>query len=331
MSKREILANTIDALGAHSLIRRVNRWSGLLVLNYHRIGTHDRSLFDWGLWSASLEDFEQQVRHLSLNFDVVGESDLNDLFRRKQGRYVMITFDDGYRDNYELAYPILRAYNVSAQFFLATGFLDQPKVPWWDEIAWMVRTSKKNQLPTNQWTGKAIDFDEPDRERVINKLLKLFKTLEGSETEHYLNSLASLTGSGRCTSDLAEGMWMTWDMIREMSQYMGIGGHTVSHHILGNMSSEEQEYEIRHCKERIEAEIGKSISTFSFPVGSHCAFNQVTRKLLRRHGFQFGFSFYGGYARLDHADPLNIPRAAVESYIRFPEFQTTLALPQLYA
>ncbi|MEX1232921.1 MAG: polysaccharide deacetylase family protein [Planctomycetaceae bacterium] len=331
MSKKEFLANTIDTLGGYGLVRRVNRWSGLVVLNYHRIGVHGDSLFDWGLWSAGLEDFEQQVRYLSLNFDVIGERDLPDLFKRKSGRYVMITFDDGYRDNYELAYPILRSYNVPAQFFLATGFLDQPKVSWWDEIAWMVRSSRKNQLPHNAWTRAEIDFDEPDRERAIVKLLKTFKSLAAAETEEYLGALADLTGSGRCSSGLASDMWMTWDMVREMSQHMGIGGHTVSHNILGQLTPPEQEVEIKHCKERIETEIGRPITTFSFPVGHQKAFNEFTREYLKRYGYRWAFSFYGGYAKLNHADPLDIPRAAVESYIRLPEFQATVTLPQLYA
>ncbi|MDA0836090.1 MAG: polysaccharide deacetylase family protein [Planctomycetota bacterium] len=330
MSKKELLANTIDTINGYGLVRRVNRWSGLVVLNYHRIGEHGGSPFDWGLWSASLEDFEQQVRYLSLNFDIVSERDLPDIFTRKSGRFVMITFDDGYRDNYELAYPILRAYNVPAQFFLATGFLDNPRVPWWDEIAWMVRSSRKSQLPANRWTNSAIDYVDADRTKVIEHLLKIFKSLDAAVNVQLMNELADLTGSGRCPHDAAHEMWMTWDMVREMSQHMGIGGHTVNHNILGKLTPPEQEFEIRHCKERIETELGKPISTFSFPVGHQSTFDEQTRDYLRRYGFRYAFSFYGGYAKLNHADPLDIPRDAVESYIRFPEFQATVTLPQLY-
>ncbi len=64
----------------------------------------------------------------------------------KRGRYGMITFDDGYRDNHATALPILKREGVTATFFVATGFIDAPRLPWWDEIAWMVRTSRQDGL-----------------------------------------------------------------------------------------------------------------------------------------------------------------------------------------
>ncbi|OYW11516.1 MAG: polysaccharide deacetylase, partial [Planctomycetales bacterium 12-60-4] len=101
-------------------------WRGLLVLNYHRIGDGRHSPLDRNLWSATTEEFEQQVRAISRNFDVVGIDDLDSLVRHPRGRYVLITFDDGYLDNYTEAFPILKSYNAKGVFFVTTGFLDVP-------------------------------------------------------------------------------------------------------------------------------------------------------------------------------------------------------------
>ena len=58
----------------------------------------------------------------------------------------MITFDDGYVDNYELAFPVLKANDAKGVFFVATGFIDEPRLAWWDEIAWMIRSSTPDPL-----------------------------------------------------------------------------------------------------------------------------------------------------------------------------------------
>ncbi len=65
----------------------------------------------------------------------------------------MVTFDDGYRDNYDLAFPVLKRHGVPGVFFITTGFLDQRRVAWWDDISWMVKTSSRtatNRAPDSQ-------------------------------------------------------------------------------------------------------------------------------------------------------------------------------------
>ena len=118
MNKRELLARTLDALGLSRVLGGVVRWQGLLVFNYHRIGSPDQS-FDPEVWSATPEQFDAQVRFLSENYPVVGVSDLAAVKNDPAQQRVMITFDDGYRDNFELAFPILQRHGVRATFFLS--------------------------------------------------------------------------------------------------------------------------------------------------------------------------------------------------------------------
>src|SRR5207245_5405986 len=128
--------------GLSGLISRALQWSGIVCLNYHRIGDGSSSLFDRGLWSATPEEFSAQVRFLKRHFDVIGPDDIPVVTSRKTGRYAIITFDDGYLDNYAVAFSILKNHRVSATFFVATGFVDNPQLPWWDELACMGRTSQ---------------------------------------------------------------------------------------------------------------------------------------------------------------------------------------------
>ncbi len=334
ISKKEILAQTLDKTGANRIIHCSRSWSGLMVLNYHRIGDHRQSLFDWNLWSATPEAFDQQVQYLSKNFDVVTPNDLSDVFKSRRGRHVLITFDDGYRDNYEFAFPILKSYGVSGTFFLATSFLDQPSIPWWDEIAWMVRNSENNSIDLSQWSHEKIPFDKPDCSKAIYQLLKIYKSLNGSQTADFLEAVSQQTKSGRCPDSLAGDLWMTWDMVREMAENgMSFGGHTVNHPVLSSLEEDQQEAEILNSGKRIEKEISKFPVAFSYPVGGDSAFTEMTQKLVQKSGYQYAFSYYGGYSSFKQAEfnPYDLPRVPVEMDTSLSRFRSILTLPQIFA
>lgn len=335
IAKREMLAQALDRSGCNRLLHRAGLWNGLLVLNYHRIGEPGDSLFDRGLWSATAETFERQVRYLARNFNVVGLDDLQHPWLRRPSpreRFVMITFDDGYRDNYEAAFPILQSHNVPGVFFLATGYLDRPQVPWWDEIAWMVRSSTQAGLEANPWTISSVSFEPGQHQTAIGRLLRTYKVLPGGETKSYLQFLAEATGSGRCHQALAQDLWMTWEMVREMrAAGMSIGAHTANHPILANLAPDAQDHEIGTSKCRIEEELGEPVVAMSYPVGGPDAFNTITRRAMHRHGLRFGFSYYGGYNRLSDFDPLDIRRVAVETDVSGSAFRSVAALPQVFA
>lgn len=332
VAKRELLMYALDRSGCNRLLGLAGTWNGLLVLNYHRIGDPGDSLFERGLWSASEEQFDRQVRHLVQNFDVVGIDDLEHISRRRSGRCVLITFDDGYRDNFELAFPILRSHNATATFFIATGFLDRPRIPWWDDISWMVRSSRRSEIDANPWTIQPVAFGRMDRQLAIRQCSYTYRQLGSGETEDYLDFLAEATGSGRCPGTLADGLWMTWDMVREMDREgMCFGGHTANHPILANLSPEEQNLEFLECRVRLEHELGKQISALSYPNGDPASFNDVTRQMATKHGLRWVFSYYGGYCRPGQFDHFNMPRSAVERNMSLPLFRSLTALPQLFA
>jgi polysaccharide deacetylase len=161
-------ARTLEFTRLGDLLQRMWPWSGVVVFNYHRIGNATGSPFDHGLWSAGAAAFGEHIRSCKAHADVIGADDLPEITRRRRGRYVLITFDDGYRDNYDVAFPILKAEHVSALFFVTTGFIDSGRLSWWDEIAWMVRSSGRDRLVLPDWLAAPVVFDEPDRERAAS-------------------------------------------------------------------------------------------------------------------------------------------------------------------
>jgi peptidoglycan/xylan/chitin deacetylase (PgdA/CDA1 family) len=304
----------------------------VLVLNYHRVGNGNQSPYDRGLWSTDAETFTDQIRFCKSHLDVISPGDISRAVTNGSGRYALITFDDGYRDNYETAFPILKAEGVPATFFIVTGFVDAPRVPWWDEIAWMVRTSRKDRVEPSGWIPSPISFDEPDREGAVRTLLRAYKAMPAESTDRYLDALAEATGSGRCGEDAGNHLWMNWDMLREMKLAgMTVAGHSVTHPILARAPRERQKDEIFGCAARLAEEMGEPMRYFSYPVGGPNSFNSVTQECLREAGVRYAFSYYGGFRRFGDWNNFDIRRVPVETYLTPEWFRSIVTLPQLLA
>ena len=232
-AKRDVAARLLEATGLLSLLLRLRTWNGILTLNYHRVGEASTSPFDPELFSATPEGFDQQIRFLKAWCDIIVPENLETARRQRRGRFALITFDDGYIDNFTDALPILRAHGTRTTFFLATGLLDRPRVPWWDEIAWMTRVGAPITIPAGPWLPGPLELDPAGPETVLSQLNRVYQRLPPASRGAYLDFLAEATGRGRCGTEPARDLWMTWEMVRQLrSAGMALGGHTHEHIML---------------------------------------------------------------------------------------------------
>ncbi len=330
--KKQFLASVLDYSGANRLLRHWNSWSGLLVLNYHRIGDPLSCEFDRNLFSASQENFEKQVRLFQSCADLITTDDLQTVLKANRGKHILITFDDGYRDNYELAFPVLKSCNASALFFIATSFIDSPRFAWWSEIAWMIRNARVKSIPANKWFDAPLEIDEGYPSQAIGKAVRRYWNLRDDETDAYLSSLAQATKAGRCPASLAEDLRTNWEMIQEMYKAgMGFGGHTVNHPVLAQIPPSRQREEIAGCRDRLTEKLGTAPLCFGYPVGQAHMFTSETKQILQEEGFRFAFSFYGGYQIPSRQDWLDIPRCSVEYSMPQVILNSRLTIPQIFA
>ncbi|MGC8644267.1 MAG: polysaccharide deacetylase family protein, partial [Isosphaeraceae bacterium] len=269
IAKREVASRLLDATGLRSLLLRLGSWNGILTLNYHRVGDASASPFDPELFSATAEGFDQQVRFLKAWCDLIVPDDLETARRRRRGRFALVTFDDGYIDSFTDALPVLRAHGARATFFLATGLLDRPRVPWWDEIAWMTRVSAPTTIPAGPWLQRPVELDPAGHDQVLLELNRVYQRLPSASRGAYLDFLGEATGRGRCGVQPAQGLWMTWDMVRQLrSAGMALGGHTHEHVMLSEHAPGRQWQELETCLRRIEEEVGVRPDAISYPYGS---------------------------------------------------------------
>jgi len=312
--------------------RRIGAWRGVLVITHHRIGEPTDSRLDWDLWSARPDDFAAQVRFLSRNFELVDPGALGPEMARARGRRVLLTFDDGYRDNYDVAYRVLREHGVRAAFFITTGFLDGDATAWWDEIAWMVRASERRTVPADGFLDGTVEFDDPNRQGAVAALRRTCASLPGRDISGFLDWLSRATAVPRRDPADARADWMSWDQLREIEAGgMTVGAHTVTHPVLSSISLEDQRREVRQSIERIEEELGSRPDLFSYPVGWRGSFTDQTKALVRDSGARLAFSNYGGFVSGSNWDPHDIPRANLGVDTDAAVFRAMTTIPQLFA
>ena len=331
MSTIGTIARALAGARPLAWLHRLPLWQGTLVLGYHRVlPDAATTALDPGVVSASRSSFAEQLRVLARHFDVVG-TDALEVPQERPARRVVLTFDDGYRDNYEVAFPLLREHGLPATFFLATGFLDRPAVAWWDELAWMVRTSTRTALEADEWLPDRLPLDG-DRRAAVTAVTSLYKSLPTARSEAFLDHCAQVTGAGRCPESLAQDLWMTWDMAAQMRDAgMEIGGHTVTHPVLAHADVERQRAEVEGCRDRLHERLGVQMASFAYPVGLRGAFDFRTREVLRRAGVRRAFSLYGGMLAGAPDDALDVPRASVGLDAGDAAWRAAVALPRQFA
>jgi peptidoglycan/xylan/chitin deacetylase (PgdA/CDA1 family) len=343
LSKRAIVAKGMRLSGVTGMLLRAAPWRGAVVLSYHRIGDASSSDTNRGLWTATAASLDRQLRFLRRHFEIIDpEQLLRPELLAGRGRRVLVSFDDGYRDLYEAAYPVLQANGVRATMFLCSGFIDGLASAWWDEIAWMLREGALRQgaprqgeppeLTPGPWSKHALALDEAGIERTIDLVTRRYWELPPDGAAEMVEELASVTGAGRRPAGAASADWITWEMAREMREAgHQIGAHTVTHPILARLSHERQREEIAASVDRIEAELGERPRWFAYPVGVRSAFDEGSRTAAVEAGIELAFSNYGGRVTRFNFLAHDVRRVSVETLRTQTLFSATLALPSLFA
>lgn len=303
-----------------------NLSSGVYIFNYHRIGDPKKTDFDPNVFSCDEEHFAQQVQFLKERFRIIGVDELVDgvlTKKRVTEPLALITFDDGYRDNFTGAFPILREAKVPAVFFIPTSFVGTGQVPWWDEIAWMVRHTKLRsvELP---FTDVRVELRDRPVQFAIRDVLTAFKRSPGDAADK-VEALRRALDCRLSDSEVAD-LFVSWDDLRAMrAGGMDIGSHTHTHRILSHLSGAEQLEELRSSKQSLEANLGARIDSIAYPVGAVDSFTEETMALTKQCGYQVGFSFIDGVNVGSELSRFAMLRIAVEDNATPTDLQYSVA------
>lgn len=340
--KKELASRVASSLGLCGIVGKLRPHvrRDLRVLAYHRVlpqVTETGYAFDKDLVSASREEFEWQVRHIARHYRPVSCSEVAEAIESGKPlprNAVMLTFDDGFIDNYEVAFPILRKHGVPGVFFISTGYIDSGDVFWFDHL---VHVILKAQAPSIRLDaiGQTLELgtDEDGRRHAAARLLGLLKRSPESARLQALSELAAAAGVSLSDDEKAGSAPMTWAQIREMSNAgMEFGSHTVSHPILSTIADDAQlQHELCESKAAIERELGRPVVALAYPVGGRDAINGDVLAATEKAGYRVAFTYQPGTEIPRQASRFSLPRIHVERYTTRARFKASLVLPELFA
>jgi peptidoglycan/xylan/chitin deacetylase (PgdA/CDA1 family) len=193
----------------------------------------------------------------------------------------VITFDDGYRDNYVYALPILRKYSVPATFFLTTGHIGLGKLFWWDIVGYLVHYTRATHLKLEALGGYRLE-SAFDRRRATLVIWDKLRHFPENRKNDLIENLARVSRVD-IPADLGRQLILSWEEVREMSRDGAhFGAHSVTHPVLTNLPPEQAKSEICQSKDDIERKVRKEVNFFSYPSG---CFNDEIVDIVKQAGF----------------------------------------------
>lgn len=254
------------------------------ILTYHRINDEGDSFFP----GIPVKLFEQQMRVLADHFTVCTLDDLIERIKYDDlpESAVAVTFDDGYRDNYTNAFPILRRYSLPATVFLATDAIGTGRQLWHDEVFTAFRETRVAEL-----TGFGLANTKLPLTSLATKLeaqteiLKHLWSLDSTARQMAIRQVRKVLDVERCGPEVARVM-LSWEEVCEMYRHgIQFGAHTVSHPPLSRLQVEDARQEIRRSKSTIENVLNATVNTFAYPSGRRGDFTATTKALVEEAGF----------------------------------------------
>ena len=317
---KQVSARILFSLLSHSRSYYLSKpfYSGLgSVLMFHRVcpeSSRPRIRGNAGL-EVTPEYLENTIKFLRKNnYEIISLSQvaktLNDNYKKK--KFAVLTFDDGYIDNYVHAYPIFKKHRVPFSIYVTTNFPDGNAILWWYILEDLILKEARIEFQLNgleyqyscasllqkEWAYQQIHgliLNGPSND-LNQRILQVFKNYD-------IDFLKK-------TSQLA----LTWEQIREMSAdpLIEIGAHTINHQVLSKLTDFAVQKEMEGSRDKIESEINKKVEHFSYPFGTRNEAGQREFKIAKKCGFKTSTTTSIANIFKEHKDLLEqLPRIPV--------------------
>ncbi len=228
------------------------------------------------------------MEYIKRHFRVISLRDavLNNAFSQADTPTVAITFDDGFYNTYDVAFPVLRELNLPATVFLCTDLVDS------DDTVWFCRLNDalaRTTLPVFEWQGNRFSINTPaHKSRVSGMLQADLKKLPPTALITQLAQICESLGYDLAAPLPHDSPFHMLDAaaISEMlkSGLIEFGAHTASHTILARIDKARQREEITRSIAAVEYLTGAPCRFFAYPNGTSEDYNDVSMDLLREQG-----------------------------------------------
>lgn len=337
--KRERLAAGVARSGLLPLLaacRRLRR-GDLRILAYHRVVERidaEGFRFDPELLSADAAGFRAQMQHVKRHYTPLRLAEA--MARLDAGEALppgalVVTFDDGYDDNYRVAFPILRELGMPATFFVSTGYIDSGLPYHYD---WFVHVLSAAQVAAIEIPelghASTLPAGLRARQRLAQELISRLKSLDDGAQIQVIDRLARDCGMPR-VAPAADCRPMTWEQLREMhAGGMEIGSHGVGHRMLAKLDDAELTAEIVGSRDAIGRALGTPARVISYPVGGSDAWDERVVAAARAAGYVAGCSYLAGSNDPRRLDRFGLRRLPVERTTSLEVLSAMAAVPEWF-
>ncbi|MBD3198074.1 MAG: polysaccharide deacetylase family protein [Candidatus Lokiarchaeota archaeon] len=253
--------------GLFYFLNKIVKRSGLIVFNYHNFNTFTNDYWKYGsvFESEYRHNFEKQIVFIKKHVGFIHSTEIENQLSDDSLR-VIFTFDDGYKDNYEIAFPILKKHGLDAIFFITTKYIGTKDYIWHDRV---------------RVYGEQNGYSK-------KKVKKILREMQSSKTN--FDKYCQQFNSGSLTEN--EIIMLSWNQIREISDAgFKVCPHTYSHTPLNYLSFKEEFEEINESRVNILSHVDKTMAIFSVPNGKYSSNTQTILKSLE---YEYCFSIMPG-------------------------------------
>jgi peptidoglycan/xylan/chitin deacetylase (PgdA/CDA1 family) len=285
----------------------VNTITGYIYM-LHRVGDKDNQrLISNENMKVSVGFLENFIISGKREFDFISLYDLCDIYAGKKKlhkKFIVLTFDDGYADNFELAFPILKKHNVPFTIYVSTGLIDRKSILWWYKLDEYLL--KHDVLTLSDGTV----YDCSDKLKKESVFLSVREKILTLNADNFLNELNELIPDLISTTDNYYQLMMNWNQIKTLSNepLCTIAAHTVNHLSLKQLSDKKAIAEILEGKIYLEEMIGKKVDHFAYPFGTSFEVSEITKEIASNAEFRTIAVSNGGEMRKFDKNLLNLKR-----------------------
>ena len=290
----------------------------MIVLCYHKICETEH---DWNGIVTSPDTFRKQLEYIK---DTIGFIGAEEFRKNSEADKALLTFDDGFEDNFFNVLPILEEMKLPAIFFVATATLEKREETWCNELVWLLLEGTEYPKFMNLHMNEKNETfktetleDRLDAYRIIRKYLLGAEVEARNELFREIKKYPGVEFSGKRDTHYM----LSAEQLKRMAQskYVTIGCHTVSHRSLARLCEKEQYEEIKNSKEVLERMLERAIEYFAYPFGGIYDYSPKTIEMLEELGFCSAFSTtYKRWSK--EKSKFEIPRICI-SECRFEEFE----------
>lgn len=319
--RKQRLAELADRLGLVRPLRMLHDRgrASLTVLAYHRIiplDSVDAYPLDLELISATPDQFEWQMGDLRRRMNPVSLAQVMDHLDGKATlpRYaVAITFDDGFRDTHQHAFPILRQYGIPATVFVTTGYIESGEPFWFELAAYLMMRLEPHAIVFDEYEGALPFAAAPaERRRSLRRLHEVLKALPNPRRTAVIREW-SQRFAGQIEASAADlSRPITWTQVGEMAAAgIEFGSHTVTHPNLTQLSDQDLLWELSESKRMLEQRIGREVGTLAYPIGTRSTYDARVIQAVQRAGLRLAVSYVPGVNWLNRPRRFELRRQGI--------------------